>query len=292
MKKLLNNKYSEMIILLLLLFNTAFGAEINQNTVGGNTEDILGQIEQVNKLKNNIPEEKIQGDNKEKEKKPKKKKYSNAPSFLGIGFDLFTFLYNYLTSINDLPNIKKNNYFDSRFKLDTDFNRIIIAIYGGYLKWKIETDDDFERETNAFFINPNVYYNFIKKNSYRNAIYIGGGINFNTTFYEQRSINDTLAEYNSYKNKSFHIWFNIEVGTRIRIIKFLHINTNFRITFLNFNLKNISDKERPDISKTYKLFGFGNIDTSYNVEFCINLIFNIDLKTDDYVTKRESYLYL
>lgn len=277
-----------MILLLILLFNPIYGKDISMNTNNGNI-DVLDKIKNID-IEKNKEKEKTDIEKKNNEKK-KVKKYSNTPSFLGFGFDLFTFVYNLLTKTNDFQNIKTNKYYDFRFKIDTDFNRIITCISGGYLNWKIKTEDDLERKTEAFFINPNIYYNFFKKNSFRNALYIGGGINFNTTFFTQKSFNDEFEEYNSYKDTSFHLWFNIELGNRIQIVKFLHINANFRITFLNIKLKTITDKSRPEISTPYRLYGFGHTNTSYNVEFCINIIFNIDLKSDVYVIKRESYLY-
>ena len=226
----------------------------------------------------------------------KKTKFSIKPYFIGFGFDPFTLLYNFFTNFNNSDNSKSNNLLDFRFKVDTGLNRILFAMNFGILRWKVETQlsgIDYIKETVASFINPCVYYNFLKKNSLRNALYIGGGINFNMTSYSEIDTNNTENSVdNTFKDKKFWLWFNLELGNRIRIIRFFYVNANFRITFLNFNLRNSNDKVKRSISSPHDLYGYGYIKKSYNIEFCINFLFNINLFDDEKVTLRESYLYM
>ncbi len=226
----------------------------------------------------------------------KKTKFSTKPYFIGFGFDPFTLLYNFFTNFNNIDDAKTNNLLDFRLKVDTGFNRILFATNFGILRWNIETKFfgiNYIKKTTAFFINPCVYYNFLKKNSFRNAFYIGGGVNFNMTSYSETDTDNTEnSPDNTFKDKKLWLWFNLELGNRIRLIRFFYINANFRITFLNFNLKSYNDKVKRSISEHHDLYGYGYAKKSYNIEFCINFLFNIDLFEDEKVNLRESYFYM
>lgn len=288
------------LAVLVLICNFIYSSEKVNNSIkkNGNTvnssvsvdkvvEKSKGDISVGNKLSNNVNSGDIAF---------KSIKFNKKPFFLGIGFDPFTLIYNLTTNFNNFMDAKTNNLLDFRFKVDLGFNRLIYAINFGVLWWKLEntlSDINYTKTTNAFFINPCVYYNFLKKNSSRNALYVGGGINFNGTFYtEVDNNNDENSADNTFSDKKFWLWFNLELGNRIKIVKFLHINANFRITFLNFNLKKDNDKLKQEISSHHNLYGYGYYEKSYNVEFCLNFLFNIDLFYDKKVEVRESYLYL
>ena len=289
-------------VVLILLCNFVYSSDTGIKSDNITNNSLIGNSEIVPKSFDSVIDSVKKGEDLGKAIKnaagvetKKKTKFSKKPYFLGIGIDPFTFLYNLLTNLSKSMGAKSNNFLDFRFKIDTGFNRILLGINFGLLRWTteiVETEIIFKKSTIAFFINPCIYYNFFKKNSSRNALYLGGGINFNGTFYKEVDAYSEESTENTFYDKKFWLWFNLELGNRIRLLRFLHLNAHFRITFLNFNIKSVNDRISVNISNPHILYGYGYYKKSYNVEFCLNFLFNIDLFNDKKVEIRESYLYL
>jgi hypothetical protein len=275
------------IIFLQLIISFSLFAKENNKFSLDNTKAV--NIDDISK-NNNISKsnKKTNEKNEKDEKKDKKLKFSYKPSFIAVGYDFFSTLYKLITETQDntLTNV---SYIDIRFKLNTDFNRIITDISFGYLHNYSELLEKNENSTKkSFFINPNIYYNFLKKNSERNIIYAGGGFNFSRTKYDYKN---TKYSYENFYETYYHIWFNAEAGCKTKIISVLHMGISLKFNFLNFQVISNSDFSKTrSVSFEPFLYGFGPYNASYSIEFSIYLFLNINLFDDIKVIRRESYL--
>lgn len=272
-----------IIFLQLIISFSLFSKEKNNFSID-NTKAI--NINDINK-NNEISENYNKTEEKEK-KKDKKLKFNYKPSFIAVGYDFFSTIYNAIaeTQDNTLSNI---SYIDVRLKMNIDFNRIITDVSFGYLHNHSElTEKNAKNSKKGFFINPNIYYNFLKKNSERNILYAGGGFNFNRIRYDHKNTKDN--DENFYETY-YHIWFNAEAGCKTKIISVLHMGVNLKFNFLKFQIDNKSDfSELRKVSFDPFIYGFGPYNSSYNIEFSIYMYLNINLFDDIKVIRRESYL--
>ena len=218
-----------------------------------------------------------------------KTKFSYKPSFFAVGFDLFSLIYNIISKTSTENGSSDNSYIDCRVKGLMDFNNIIGDISFGYGKMSSKyTENTTEFNESSFFINPNVYFNFLKKNSERNIIYLGGGPNISYNKYTMKKTSDDM--YN-FEERSIFLWFSIEGGCKTYIIPYLHAGINLKINFLKFNPYNNSNfSDTRKITYQQMIYGFGYNTSSYNAEFSIYLFLNIDLFDDNKVIKRESFI--
>ena len=253
-----------------------------------------------NKIKNKTKDlNDINGDNKDKgtifpkvdkdgkEIKEKKNKFSYKPSYVAAGFDFFTLIYNLILE-NQNTSITNVSHFDCRSKVNTDFNRIIVDFSFGFLYSYSESFENGEKNTKkGFFLNPNIYYNFLKKNSEKNTIFAGGGFNFNRSNFKFENPKDSNKNF---KEVYYHIWFNVEAGCKTKIISILHGGVNLKFNFLKFKLKTKSDfSNTRSASFDPFIYGFGAYNASYNIEFSIYLFLSINLFEDINVVRRESF---
>jgi len=268
-----------IILLQLIISFSLFSKENNSFPLENNKAINVNEIIENNKKSENY---------KKTEEKNKKLKFNYKPSFVAVGYDFFSTIYNLLFEVQDntLSNV---SYIDLRFKLNTDFNRIITDISFGYLHNYSELTEKSEKNTKkGFFINSNVYYNFLKKNSERNTLYTGGGFNFNRLKYDHKNTKDNDENFNE---TYYNIWFNAEAGCKTKIISFLHMGVALKFNFLRFQIKNKSDFSNiRKVSFDPFVYGFGPYNASYNIEFSIYIYLNINLFNDEKVTRRESYL--
>jgi len=255
-------------------------SDINKTNTGDKNNINFSPMENVDKIReNNV---------KDSKKKDNKLKFNCKPSFIAVGFDAFSLIYNLIVEAQDVS-VDNMTYIDTRFRLNTDFNRIIADISFGILNSNSELKQKNEKNSKkGFFLNPNVFYNFIKKNSERNVVYAGGGFNFNRINYEHKN---TSNNDNNFKETYYNIWFNAEGGCKTNIISFLHMGVALKFNFLRFQIKNKSDFSNiRKVSFDPFIYGFGPYNASYNIEFSIYLYLNINLFNDEKVIRRESYL--
>ena len=271
------------IIFLQLIISFSLLAKENNNFNLDKTKAI-----DVNDINRNTTNEKTAKTERTEIKNNNKIKFNCKPSFLAIGYDFFSTIYNLIveTQDNTLSNV---SYIDLRFKMNIDFNKIITDFSFGYLHNYSELSEKNEKNTKkGFFINPNIYYNFLKKNSERNTIFAGGGFNLNRLKYYHKNTN---TSDNNFTETYYNIWFNAEAGCKTKIINILHMGINLKINFLNFQVNSKSDFSKTrNVSFDPFIYGFGPYNASFNVEFSIYLFLNIDLFNDTKVIRRESYL--
>ena len=284
------------IILLQLIFSFKLLSKENIDFTNNTKSINISDINKTNTgVKNNINFSPIgdvdkTGENnvKDSKKKDNKLKFNCKPSFIAVGFDAFSLIYNLIVEAQDVS-VDNMTYIDARFRLNTDFNRIIADISCGILNSNSELKQKNEKNSKkGFFINTNVFYNFIKKNSERNVVYAGGGFNFNRLKYDHKNTKDN---YNNFNETYYNIWFNAEGGCKTKIISFLHMGVALKFNFLRFQIKNKSDFSNiRKVSFDPFIYGFGPYNASYNIEFSIYLYLNLNLFNDEKVTRRESYL--
>ena len=276
----------KLIIFSIIFFNNA--SEIyDNNEIVENVNSISDNVDSLKRedIITNTTDEKQNDDVKKKNKL----KFSNNPSFVAVGFDLFSLIYNVISKTAETDGSSKNSYIDCRIKTLLDFNKIVgdFSFGLGKISSTFKERGDVFNEF-SFFLNPNIYYNFLKKNYERNVIYAGGGVNLGVNKYSLENKIDSLYNFNE---RSIYLWFNAECGCKTYIVQYIHLGVSLKFNFLKFRLSDKSSiSKNREVSYKLQIYGFGENISSYNVEFSIYTFFNINLFDDEKVLKRESFV--
>ena len=150
-----------------------------------------------------------------------------------------------------------------------------------------------EYKKHSLLLRINFFYNFIKKNSEHNSIFIGGGININGS-------KESAWEYSTNKGKWDPIaenvkfswfWLNVAIGFRKSFCKkTMYFGGIFILNSCKKELYTEEEEYRPITQEL--IYGFGKKDSNITPSFSLYIGGTIPLKTKDKrVMDEEFYFY-
>ena len=210
--------------------------------------------------------------------------YSWKPSFLSVGFDIYQFVKNLITSNPKFAKNNENYDLDFRGIFSIDFNKILLDINTGILFVKNYTT----KTEHSVFLKTNILWNLLKKNSDHDIFFVGLGLNINGTKMQSCEYDQNTGTKNNTTNDKFCWgWLNFSIGVRKTLLKWFFMGGSYTFNFFKKELYTPQDRR---ISQE-RIYGFGEEKNSICHYLSIYIGIIIPLDTKDKRVKDDEYYF-